>query len=395
MTILTGYLGAGKTTLLNYILHEQRDKKLAVIENEIGEVSIDDLLVEQKHQDMAEELVLLDNGCICCTVRGDLVKTLINIAAKRRAGLKLDGLLIELTGAADPAPVAQTFHLEDEVKQAFYIDNVVALVDAKHAIDKLDESTGNTELKGTACAQIAFSSTVLLNKVDLVTEDVLSKIETRIKKLNRTVDILRCEQAQVDLSKLFNVGAFNLEKVLEEQYMDEEEFNAYYTPKMDRSITNVGIRCQGALNMLQFQRFLNQYLNTEDTAKDFLRVKAVLNIAGMNDKFVVQCVHMVRNQDFKGSWTYGQPRENRIIFIGRGMQERRQELTRGFMACMAQPLRFAVGTQVQARTGPEDHDYERGVVIQQYDGFRCYRIRLHDGEEVQAPMDDDSFIRRG
>ena len=175
VTILTGYLGAGKTTLLNYILKEQRDKKLAVIENEIGEVSIDDALVEQKHQEMAEELVLLDNGCVCCTVRGDLVATLHKIGVKYLTGAsQLDGVLIELTGMADPAPVVQTFVMDAQVQQCFYVDNVVTLVDAKHAIEKLDESKGDPE-KGTACAQIAFSSTVLLNKIDLVDEEHLGK----------------------------------------------------------------------------------------------------------------------------------------------------------------------------------------------------------------------------
>ena len=187
VTVLTGYLGAGKTTLLNYILREQNDKKLAVIENEIGEVSIDDALVENKHQDMAEELVLLDNGCICCTVRGDLIQTLHKIGAKYvSGGAHLDGVLIELTGMADPAPVVQTFIVDDDVKRCFYVDNVVTLVDAKHAIEKLDESKGDPE-KGTACAQIAFSSTVLLNKIDLVDGAHLDKVRMRIKELGLRV----------------------------------------------------------------------------------------------------------------------------------------------------------------------------------------------------------------
>eukprot|EP00931_Biecheleriopsis_adriatica_P040116 TRINITY_DN22954_c0_g1_i3.p1 TRINITY_DN22954_c0_g1~~TRINITY_DN22954_c0_g1_i3.p1 ORF type:complete len:526 (+),score=76.16 TRINITY_DN22954_c0_g1_i3:107-1684(+) len=389
--ILTGYLGAGKTTLLNYILHQQQDKKLAVIENEVGEVSIDDALVEQKHQDMAEELMLLDNGCICCTIRGDLVKTLQSIAAKHKNGTNLDGVLIELTGVADPAPVVQTFHIYPDVANAFYVDNVVALVDAKHALDKLDESKDPD--KATACAQIAFSSTVLLNKVDLVSPEQLPKIESCLKKLNATVDILRCEQARVPMSKLFNVSAFSLERILEEQYMDEDEFNSFYQPKMDRSVSNVGVRCQGALNMGAFQCFLNKYLGDEALASDFLRTKAVLNIAGMNERFVVQCVHMVRNQDFKTAWG-AETRENRIIFIGRGMQQRREELTQGFLACIQKPLRFSVGTKVKAKTGPGPLDWEIGHIIEHWDGFRPYRMRLLSGEECQAPMDDDAYIMR-
>merc|ERR1740138_969621 len=319
--VLTGYLGAGKTTLLNYILTEQRDKKLAVIENEVGEVSIDDALVEHKHDDLAEELVVLDNGCICCTIRGDLVKTLQDLAKRVAGGHKLDGVLIELTGAADPAPVVQTFMVDENAKRTFYVDNVIALVDAKHAVEKLDESKGDPNSKGTAGAQIAFASTVLLNKVDLVSPAELEEAEKRIVALNRSVDIIRCEQARAPLDRLFNVRAFDLAKVLEEQYMEEEEFNTFYKPKMDNSISNVGVRFEGAINVHAFQMFLGKYLETEASAKDFLRVKGVLNVVTSNKMFVVQCVHMLRNQSFTKLWPQGKPRENRVIFIGRGMQQ--------------------------------------------------------------------------
>eukprot|EP00931_Biecheleriopsis_adriatica_P040114 TRINITY_DN22954_c0_g1_i1.p1 TRINITY_DN22954_c0_g1~~TRINITY_DN22954_c0_g1_i1.p1 ORF type:complete len:283 (+),score=40.64 TRINITY_DN22954_c0_g1_i1:93-941(+) len=172
-----------------------------------------------------------------------------------------------------------------------------------------------------------------------------------------------------------------------------DEFNSFYQPKMDRSVSNVGVRCQGALNMGAFQCFLNKYLGDEALASDFLRTKAVLNIAGMNERFVVQCVHMVRNQDFKTAWG-AETRENRIIFIGRGMQQRREELTQGFLACIQKPLRFSVGTKVKAKTGPGPLDWEIGHIIEHWDGFRPYRMRLLSGEECQAPMDDDAYIMR-
>jgi G3E family GTPase len=393
VAILTGYLGAGKTTLLNYVLHEQRDKKLAVIENEIGEVSIDDALVEQKHDDLAEELVVLDNGCICCTIRGDLQKTLKDLAAKVQRGQQLDGVLIELTGAADPAPVVQTFMVDEDARRAFYIDNVIALVDAKHAVEKLDESKGDPTSRGTACAQIAFASTVLLNKVDLVDAASLAEAEKRIKELNRVVDIIRCEQARAPLDRLFNVRAFDLAKVLEEQYMEEEEFNTFYKPKMDNSISNVGVRFEGAINVHAFQMLLGKYLDEEASAKDFLRVKGVLNVVTSNKMFVVQCVHMLRNQSFTKLWPQGKPRENRVIFIGRGMQARRQELTDGVMACVVKPLRFAVGAEVLAKTGDGEADCARGRVLKHWDEYHAYRIRLHSGDEVHAPVDDDRFVR--
>mmetsp|Transcript_77838 Transcript_77838/g.216233 ORF Transcript_77838/g.216233 Transcript_77838/m.216233 type:complete len:416 (+) Transcript_77838:59-1306(+) len=391
VVVLTGYLGAGKTTLLNYVLTEQRDKRLAVIENEIGEVSVDDALVVQKHEDMAEELVVLNNGCICCTIRGDLQKTLQNLAKKQQEGkVSLDGVLIELTGAADPAPVVQTFFMDNAVRQTFYVDNVIALVDAKHCLEKLDESKGDPQEKGTACAQIAFSSTVLLNKIDLVDETRILECEKRIKEVNRVVDIIRCEQACVPLDALFNVKAFDLASVLEEQYMDEEEFNSFYKPKMDRSISNVGVQFQGAISMFKFQRLLDELIGEEETAQDYLRIKGVLNIQGSDDIFVLQCVHMLRNQNFTKPWA-DQPRENRIIFIGRGMQQRRQKLTEGVLACVAKPLRFGVGDRVLAKTdGPS---YTHGKVIRHWDGLNAYRIKLDDGDEVWAPADEDTFVK--
>mmetsp|Transcript_94490 Transcript_94490/g.148733 ORF Transcript_94490/g.148733 Transcript_94490/m.148733 type:complete len:461 (+) Transcript_94490:56-1438(+) len=392
--VLTGYLGAGKTTLLNYILREQTEKKLAVIENEVGEVSIDDALVEKKHEDLAEELVTLDNGCVCCSIRGDLVKTLHDIAAKQHSGqLQLDGVLIELTGAADPAPVVQSFILDDMCKFAFFIDNVIALVDAKHAIAKLDESQSDRGEKGTACAQIAFSSTVLLNKIDLVGQDVLEGIEKRIKAINSVVNIIRCEQARVDMAKLFNVKAFDLASVLEEQYMEEEEFNKFYKPKMDRSISNVGIRCEGALDMQLLQDFISKYLDDETTQLDFLRVKGVMNIVAEDRMYVMQCVHMLRDENFTRAWREDELRENRIIFIGRGMQERRQELTDGFMACMAKPLRFDIGAKVMMRPNLRAR-FVPAVVVKHWDECRAYLVKLteYDDELEWAPRDDDRFI---
>lgn len=172
--------------------------------------------------------------------------------------------------------------------------------------------------------------------------------------------------------------------------MDEEEFNQFYRPKMDHSISNVGVRATGAVNMFVLQMFLGRYLSTEETAIDFLRVKAVLDIKESDQMYVIQCVHMLRNQSFTKFWPKGEPRENRIIFIGRGMQQRRQELTEGFMACIAQPLRFNIGARIRAKVGPDQ--YMSGVVIKHWDEYHPYRLRLCDGDEVHAPLDDDAFV---
>jgi len=246
---------------------------------------------------------------------------------------------------------------------------------------------------GTAAAQIAFSSTVLLNKIDLVDDSQLAEMEKRILQVNSVVEILRCEQAKVPVAKLMNVEAFNLSKVLDEQYMDEEEFNKFYKPKMDASISNVGVRCTGEINLFALQMFLDKYLEEEESAADFLRIKGVVNVKTRDDMFVIQCVHMLRNQSFTKPWKDGEPRENRMIFIGRNMQQRRQELTEGFKACIAQPLRFEVGTKIRARTGKGDqHGYEMGTVLKQWDEMRAYRIKTDSGDEVWAPIDHNAFI---
>jgi len=229
----------------------------------------------------------------------------------------------------------------------------------------------------------------------------LASIEGRIKELNTTAEVIRCQNATVPVAKLFNVNAFNLSKVINEaapfngfQGSEEDFSGAWMKPKMDKSISNVGVRCPGQVNMHLFQRLLDEYLGTEEKAMDFLRVKAVLNIAGgSGDKFVVQCIHMLRNQNFMGPYKKGESRENKIIFIGRGMKARREELTQAFKACLAQPLRFKVNDEVQARTGSGDDDYENGWVVRLWDECNPYRIRLLSGEDVQAPNDEDRFVR--
>jgi len=259
----------------------------------------------------------------------------------------------------------------------------------------LDESQADPEGKGTAAAQIVFSSSVLLNKVDLVDSEELPKIEDRIKQLNSTVEIIQCQNAVVPVDKIVDVGAFNLGKVLVEQYMDEEEFNTFYKSKMDKSVSNVGIRCPGAVNVHLFQKMLEFYTGTPEGAMDFLRVKAVLNIAGSDNKFVLQGVHMLKNQGFTVPWAEGETRENRIIFIGRGMEARRGQLTHDFNQCIAKPLRFEIGDDVQAKVGPGEDEYANGHVIAHWDNFKAYTIRLLDDEDVQAPFDDDCFVRAG
>merc|ERR1712118_481782 len=168
--------------------------------------------------------------------------------------------------------------------------------------------------------------------------------------------------------------------------------NQFYKPKMDNSISNVGIKCTGEVNPHAFMMFLGKYLDEEESAKDFLRVKAVLNVVRDNRMYVLQAVHMLKNKSFTRPWPKGEKRENRIIFIGRGMQQRREELTAGFMACIVKPLRFSIGAFVQAKTGP---NYEDGKIIKHWDEYNAYRIQLRSGGEVFAPVDDDKYVIKG
>jgi len=201
VTVLTGFLGAGKTTLLNRILSGQHGKRIAVIENEYGEIGIDNELVVQAD----EEIFEMNNGCICCTVRGDLIRILGNLMKRKN---KFDYILIETTGLADPAPVAQTFFVDDEIREAFRLDAIVTLIDARHVWEHLDTSSECQE-------QIAFADVILLNKVDLVTPPDLDKLEARLRAMSRTARVYRTRDAELDIDRLLNVGAFDLDAKLE------------------------------------------------------------------------------------------------------------------------------------------------------------------------------------
>jgi G3E family GTPase len=200
VTVLTGFLGAGKTTLLNRILTEQHGKRIAVIENEFGEIGIDNELVINADEEVFE----MNNGCICCTVRGDLIRILGNLM-KRRS--KFDYVLIETTGLADPAPVAQTFFVDDEIREAFKLDGIVTMVDAKHVVQHIGDSAECQE-------QIGFADTILLNKIDLVGAQEVDELEQRIRGMNATTKIYRTRNAACDLSQILNVGAFDLDEKL-------------------------------------------------------------------------------------------------------------------------------------------------------------------------------------
>ena len=333
VTVITGFLGAGKTTLLNRILTEKHGKRIAVIENEFGEIGIDHQLVIQSD----EEIFELNNGCICCRVRGDLIRILAKLRQRRD---KFDYVLIETTGMADPGPVAQTFFTDEEVKESYKLDGIVTVVDAKHVELHFDDMREVRE-------QIGFADVILLNKQDLVSPEDFVRLEERIRKMNPMARLYRTQEAKIDLDKVLNVGGFDLKRALElepdfleaeeehhhehdrehgEHHEHEEEHDHHHA----EDVTSVGIRAPGDLDEKKLSDWLGTLLRTK--GQDIFRMKGVLAVKGRAMRFVFQGVHMLMDGRPDREWG-NEPRINTLIFIGRNLD--RQALNEGFKSCLA------------------------------------------------------------
>ena len=319
VTVLTGFLGAGKTTLLNYILTEQHGKRIAVIENEFGEVGIDDAIVI----DAEEEIFEMNNGCICCTVRGDLIRILGNLMRRKD---KFDQILIETTGLADPAPVAQTFFVDDEMAAQLKLDAIVTVVDAKHLLPHLDEEKPEG-VENEALEQLAFADRIVLNKIDLADDDELSEVESRIQEVNPLAPIIRTQHGKVNRDAILDVGAFSLDRVLAD---DPEFLDPDAEHQHDLTVTSVGIEVEGDLDLERLNDWLGNLLRTKGT--DIFRSKGILSIAGMEERYVFQGVHMLLDGQPNGTWGQ-EERRNRLVFIGRNLD--RESLEKSFRSCLA------------------------------------------------------------
>jgi G3E family GTPase len=322
VTIVTGFLGAGKTTPINHILSHNKGRKVAIIENEFGEVGVDDALVLASK----EEIVEMNNGCICCTVRGDLVRILRKLL-RRRA--KFDGIIIETTGLADPAPVAQTFFVDESLEEELRLDAIVTVMDAKHVMAHLEEVKPEG-VENESVEQVAFADVVLLNKVDLVDNAVKASVKNKIKSINGAVEIIECTQSKVDIDRVINIRGFDLSKVLtmEPDFLKDDEH------QHDESVTSVGIELEGELDMERLNERLSDLLNNKGA--DIFRSKGVLAIAGSREKHVFQGVHMLLSIGIATpGWKRNEPRTNRMIFIGRNLD--RAQLNTSFKACLAAP----------------------------------------------------------
>ncbi len=354
VTVLTGYLGAGKTTLLNRILSEDHGKRYAVIVNEFGEIGIDnDLIVGAD-----EEVFEMNNGCVCCTVRGDLIRVLSGLM-KRKGGF--DGIIVETTGLADPAPVAQTFFVDDDVRAKTELDSVTTVVDAKHLPLRLKDSK-------EAAEQIAFADQIILNKTDLVTEAELAEVERAIRTLNPLAPIRRAERSNVPLDAILGRHAFDLARVTElapdflnpahgeaghvhdencghdhdhdHHHHDHDDHDHHghdhghahiHDHVAESGIRSVSLRSDRPIDANRVTAWLNNVLQVQGV--DILRAKGILDIKGEERRLVFQAVHMILEGDFQGAWKSSDQRYSRLVFIGRNLND--EALKAGFESCIA------------------------------------------------------------
>jgi len=335
VTVLTGYLGAGKTTLLNRILTENHGKRYAVVVNEFGEIGIDnDLIVESD-----EEVFEMNNGCICCTVRGDLIKVVEGLM-KRPGGF--DGILVETTGLADPAPVAQTFFMDDDVKARAKLDAVVTVADAKHLLGSLKDSPEAQE-------QIGFADVILLNKTDLVSPAELAEVEKRIRAINPHATVHRTERCAIPLDRVLDRGAFDLERILslDPEFLDghdhdhdhdhghhnhdhDHDHHHHHHDIEAQGISSVSLRA-GTVDPKKFFPWIER--TTQEQGPDILRLKGILSMKDDPQRYVVQGVHMIIEGTHQRQWRDDEKRESRLVFIGRNLDQ--AALRAGFEACVA------------------------------------------------------------
>jgi G3E family GTPase len=313
VTVLTGYLGAGKTTLLNRLLTETHGKKYAVVINEFGELGVDNDLVV----DSDEEVFEMNNGCICCTVRGDLIR-IVNGLMKRAQ--KFDGIIVETTGLANPAPVAQTFFVDEDVKAKTRLDAIVTVVDAKHFLARLEDSP-------EAADQVAFADVIVLNKLDLATPEEVAAVEAKIKGINPYAQIHHATRGDVPVDKLLGLNAFDLNRVLANtpDFLEEDSHTH------NEHLTSVSFSTDKPLSADKFNTWVGHILQTQ--GQNILRTKGILSYAGEDRRFAFQAVHMIADGDFLAPWKEGETRTSRIVFIGRDLN--RPALRRGFEACAA------------------------------------------------------------
>jgi len=311
--LLTGYLGAGKTTLLNHILTQEHGKKFAVIVNEFGEEGIDNDLVVGADEEVFE----MNNGCICCTVRGDLIRIISGFLKRAE---NFDGIIIETTGLADPGPVIQTFFVDDELSSSVTLDQVVTLVDAVHFLDKVDTTHEAEE-------QVAFADLIIVNKVDLADAAKLEEVKNKIISLNSQATIVEAQNGNVPIDKLLDRASFDLSRLLEiEPGLLEEDPDDH---DHDDTITSISLTCDELLDAREFSQWMRALVRDYGTA--IFRSKGIMAFADSPKRYVFQGVHMVMDSNWGEDWKEGESRQSKLVFIGRGLDPKM--LKEGFLNC--------------------------------------------------------------
>ena len=315
VTLLTGFLGSGKTTLLNHILKNKHGKRIAVIENEFGDTDIDsDLLIGK-----SDEIFEMKNGCICCSVRSDLIETLNRLMNRQD---KFDYVVIEGTGLASPGPVAQAFLLENEINQSLFLDGIITLIDSKNAWNHLKDVE-------VAWEQIAFSHVLLLNKSDLVSHEELKNLENHVRAINPTAILFNTKNAQIDLNHLIDIGGFDLSNVnlSDNEFLDHGLHDNHHEHESD--ITSVSIACSGTIDPDKFNHWLRMLLIME--GMDVFRAKGILNANNSDKRYIFQSVYMLFEGRFEDPWN-NRSKENKMVFIGRNLNKKRLE--KGIQSCI-------------------------------------------------------------
>jgi len=402
VTILTGYLGSGKTTFINYLLKADHGYKFAIIENEFGEVGIDDGLVLQTN----EEIIEMMNGCICCTVREDLIVTIKKLLKTRKG--KFDHIIIETTGLADPAPVAQTFFVDEDMSELCRLDSIVTFIDAKFTPQHLDEEKPEG-VENEAHEQVAFADVLVLNKTDLVSDEELTSIKSKLKSINVHAPIIESQYSKVPIDKVININAFDLDKTLE---MDDGFLDVDAEHQHDSSITSFGIHIEGEFLMEK----LNDWLSTlmMEKGQDIYRSKGIFAVIDDDDKYVFQGVHMMLNigstSDLGMShepWEEDEKRINKFCFIGKNLDK--DTMIEGLKECIfdgkypepgpvpTDKLTYKVGDRVRCKTG----GWGEGVVTKLWyredlwetGRYAPYQVLLKNGDWIWVPRDSEVFIK--
>ncbi|MDB5746675.1 MAG: cobalamin biosynthesis protein CobW [Massilia sp.] len=341
VTVLTGYLGAGKTTLLNRILSEDHGRRYAVIVNEFGEIGIDNDLILNSD----EELFEMNNGCICCTVRGDLIRTLHALLSKKS---DFDAIIVETTGLADPGPVAQTFFMDAFLQERTALDSVTTVIDARHILLRLHDSREAVE-------QVAFADQMVLNKTELVTAEELDSIEARLRRINPLAPIHRAQRANVSLEKVLGRGGFDIARIVslepdflapahgEAGHVHDEHcghahadhgHDSHHDHVHDAGIRSIALTSSAPMDGERIRMWLNALVSSK--GGDILRAKGIIDVRDESRRLVFQSVHMLLEGDLQQAWKPGEARYSRLVFIGRNLDE--HLLRKGFESCVAPPV---------------------------------------------------------